>query len=133
MKVSGYLSKYLKADDLLKPQLMTIERVDEEEVGEDDKLVVYFTEEQRGVVLRPTTIAQVVEAIGEDDTDNWIGHPIVIYNDPNVMFGKRKTGGIRFRKPKGHHVRKVIKAHPTTHESANPDESANPAIDDLPF
>ncbi len=130
MKVASYLSKYLKAIDLPKPQLMTIEHVEEEQVGDDDRLVVYFTEDQRGVVLGPTTLGQIVEAVGSDDTDNWIGCPIVIYNDPSVMYGSRKTGGIRFRKPTGDHPRKVIEVKASNSNSMHGNQHAN---DDLPF
>src|SRR5712675_2810489 len=113
MKIGGFLSKYLKAADFPAPKLLTIERVEEEEMQDGNaKLVAYFTECEPGIVLGKTTIEQIVEALGSDETDDWIGCPIAVYNDPSVMFGGKKTGGIRFRKAKGNHARKAVTPKP---------------------
>lgn len=123
MKVDGFLSKYLKASDFPKPALYTIERVDEEDMQDGgSKLVVYFTEVAPGVVLGKTTIELIVDALGADDTDDWIGCPIVVYNDPTVQYQGRKTGGIRFRKPKGSHVKKIIEVKATVHGAGGEQE-----------
>lgn len=134
MNVRGHISKYLKADDVAKPALFTIERVDEEEVGDSAKLVVYFTEVPNGIVLGPTTIAQIVDAVGSDETDDWVGHAIVAYKDPTVMFQGRKVGGIRFRAPKTPVKRKEIAVPQQRNgRSMHHDGGGTEDQDDLPF
>lgn len=132
MKVGGFLSKYLKAQDLPQPKLVTIERIDEEEVGGEAKLVVYFTECEPGIVLGRTTIEQIVEALGDDDTDNWIGWQIVIFNDPTVQYQGRRTGGIRFRKSKARNERKAVTPKTNSGVFGGGAKTADEQ-DDLPF
>jgi hypothetical protein len=35
-----------------------------------------------------------------EDTDDWTGKKIVLYNDPNVSYAGKIIGGIRVRAPK---------------------------------
>lgn len=71
--------------------------------GEPDKLrwVMSFDEAEKGLVLNPTN-GQLLEAIlKSDDSDHWIGHKIVLYNEPSISYGGKITGGIRVRAPRG--------------------------------
>lgn len=136
MKIGSYLSKYLKAADFPAPKLLTIERVDEEDVGDEAKLVVYFAEVEQGVVLGKTTLAAIVDALGSDETDDWVGYPIVVYNDPTVMYAGKRTGGIRFRKPKGEHAaKKEIAPRPSSNGTRGIERTKQAEVDqdDLPF
>ena len=101
MNVGKFLSSYLKADDIKDPQVVTIAKTLAEEIGRDDtkesKLVVYFKEIEKGVVLNKTGIRTLSELFGSEDSDKWIGKKVTLYNDRNVMFQGKRCGGIRFK------------------------------------
>lgn len=105
MKASRFLSSYLRSSDVTHPQTVTVSSVTTEELGRDDerveKLVIYFRELDQGVVLGRTTIAQLVNIFGNDDTDTWLGRRVCLYNDPTVLFKGKVTGGLRFRAVEG--------------------------------
>jgi hypothetical protein len=54
------------------------------------------------LLLNSTNIKRAAAAFGSQDSDDWIGKKIVVYNDENVEFGGQIMGGIRLRayKPK---------------------------------
>src|SRR5262245_41038923 len=102
MKTSQMIeSKYLKKDDVGRGVLVTIRDLQKETLKMDDeekeKWVLYFEELAKGLVLGSTTIQQTELATGSDDTDEWIGKKIVLYDDPNVQFKGKLVGGIRVR------------------------------------
>lgn len=98
-------SKYLKQSDAQTPKLLTISHLAQEEVGSDGdseiKWVMYFQEEEKGLVLNSTNGQLAARALGSEESDDWIGHKIVLYVDPNVSFGGKVVGGLRLRAPKG--------------------------------
>jgi hypothetical protein len=106
MKIGQMMSaKYLKKDDVDPPVLVSIrtfrhENVAQENQPEELKWVMYFAEMDKGLVLNSTNLQLAAMALGSDDTDDWIGHQVVLYNDPNVSFGGKLTGGVRIRAPK---------------------------------
>ncbi len=65
------------------------------------KWCMAFNEVEKPMVLNSTN-GQIIAAItGSEETDNWIGKKIVLYDDPNVSFGGKLVGGIRVRAPRG--------------------------------
>jgi hypothetical protein len=106
MKASSYTSSFLTADDVKKPRIVHVQTVAEEKVGQDTKLVLYVDDgnDELKIALNKSNIARLIEIFGDDETDNWIGNPVEIWRDPNVMFNNRKVGGIAFRKPKDNSV-----------------------------
>src|SRR5215471_9964356 len=92
-------SKYLRKEDAGKGLRVTIRDLQKETINSDDgekqRWVLYFDESPKGMVLGTTTIQQCELACGSDDTDEWIGKQIVIYDDPGVAFRGKLTGGIR--------------------------------------
>lgn len=123
-------SKYLKKEDVGQGKLLTISRIAHENVAlesqpEEMKYVLFFKEESKGMVLNWTNIQLVANVTDSDDTDNWVGKQIVAYNDPNVSFAGKITGGIRIRAPK----------QPSTKtESENPGAGMSDGFDDsIPF
>ncbi len=100
MKVSKYLSKLLRAEDLKTPRIATISTVEERQFNDGESLIMYFDEFEEGVNLSKTSLRTLVEIFGSDDTNDWIGKHIVLYNDKNVEYMGKKVGGIRFRNPK---------------------------------
>ena len=134
MKVSELKSsKFLKKDDVGNGVLVTIAGVEQVNVAkegapEELKWCMHFNELDKPLVLNSTN-GQIIEQItGKDDSDDWAGAKIVLYNDPNVSFGGKLTGGIRVRAPK---VKPTAKAKP----APEPEPPANdePAGDDFPF
>ena len=91
-------SKYLKKDDAGDGILVTIREFKKENVGREDeqeiKWVIHF-DECKPMVLNSTNIALIEKALGSDETDDWIGQKIVLFNDENVSFGGKVTGGVR--------------------------------------
>ena len=128
-------SKFLKKEDVDPPVLVTIDRVAQNNVamqGVDPEMkwCLYFLEMDKPMVMNSTNLHLAGNACGSDDTDDWIGKKIVLYNDPNVSFGGKLTGGIRIRSQKKVQEpvvpqRKTVPSRPAT-QAANLD-------DDIPF
>ena len=98
-------SKYLTKNDCEPPILVTIEKWDKVDVSKasqpaDIKYVLYFKEEDKGMVLNHTNGKRIAKIASNADFDNWIGKQIVLYNDPTVEFGGEEVGGIRVRAAK---------------------------------
>lgn len=101
-------SRYLKKEDCGdRGLLVTIKEYKEENVAPansepQQKWVVYFHEQEKGLVLNVTNgniISQITKC-GDDSTGS-IGHKIVLYNEPNVNNPAGKlVGGIRVRAPR---------------------------------
>src|SRR3972149_1892729 len=110
-------SKYLKKEDAGKGILVTIDSVARENVameGEppDHKAVMKFEESCKPFVVNPTNLQMIPAVIGSDDTDDWRGHKIVLYNEPKVSYKGKLTGGIRARAPRGQAAVKAAMAAP---------------------
>lgn len=93
-------SKWLAAADLNDSDLtVTINSVTEELVGQGEqaeyKWVCYFQECEKGMVLNKTN-AQAIAAIYGDDTDDWLGRPVVLF-PTEVDFGGKKVEAIRVK------------------------------------
>lgn len=99
MKISEeFPSQYLKASDLEGREVrLTMGRVDREEIGTDKKLVLYFKERDKGLVLNKTN-AYTIEAAHGDDTDDWFGHPLILFSIRTEYQGK-PVDGLRCRVP----------------------------------
>lgn len=98
-------SKFLKRDDVGRGTLATISTVREENVAkegapEELKWCAHFDELEKPMVLNWTNLQLIARIAGDDDSDNWKGVKIVLYDDPNVSFGTKIVGGIRVRAPK---------------------------------
>ena len=94
---------YLRKDDVTDPLIVTISEVKLETVGKDesqeDKYVMYFSELDKGLVLNKTNINIAAKVTGEDDSDNWTGHSIILYFDETVSYAGSVVGGLRLRAP----------------------------------
>ena len=94
-------SKYLKAADLDKEKKFRIKSATDEVVGiGDDKehrLVLWFTNDERGLVLNRTNIRTLREAFG-DVVDSWIGKVIAVY-PTSVDFRGKLVPALRVRIP----------------------------------
>jgi hypothetical protein len=83
-------SRFFRAEDVDKPVRLTIERVEQELVGEDKELktAVYGVGDPRGVVLNKTRYDAIASAYGEE-TNGWGGRIIEIYCGSTMYGGKR--------------------------------------------
>lgn len=110
MKMSKFATTFLNASDVEKPTVITINEITEEKVGSGNKAVIYCSEFEQGITLGKTTISQLIEIFGTDDSDEWIGQSVIVFNDKSVMFEGKRVGGIRFRNnPANKHVGKAGK------------------------
>ena len=96
-----YLGNYLKKEDVLKPQVVRVIDVFEDELpGESrKKLIAKFAEFEKPMVLNSTNIKRLVKMFGTTDTGQWRGE-VTLYVDHNIEFGGRTVGGLRV-KPAG--------------------------------
>lgn len=97
----AFPSKYLKASDLPEEgsQTFTIEKIQIEEIGmeKQKKPVIYFDEDDKGLVCNKTnarTIGQVLDSI---DFDQWIGKKINLYR-AEVDFQGEMVEAIRVKR-----------------------------------
>ena len=131
-------SKFLKKEDAGDGLLVTIRGVKQHNVGKDDapelKWCAEF-EEAKPLVLNSTNLALLEKALGSDDSDDWIGHKIVLFNDENVSFGGQVTGGVRVdvNRTKRYHAKQekapAVKVPLTDKPASHFDDMA----DDIPF
>jgi hypothetical protein len=99
MKVSEeFPSAYLKADDLRgRARIMTMEHAEIQMVGEKKKIVLYFHEQPKGLVLNTTNRNNIVVLYG-DDTEQWRNQQVVLY-ETLVDFQGKTVKAIRVRGP----------------------------------
>ncbi len=98
-------SKYLARGDVAKPILVTINSIQEENLALEDQKpemrhVLHFAEAVKPMVLNWTNLQLIAQAVKSETTEEWIGKQVVLYDDPNVTYMGKVTGGIRARAPK---------------------------------
>jgi len=118
-------SKYLTKQDVGRGVLATIKVITQQDVAqegepEDLRYTMEFDEFEKPLVLNSTNGQLIAGITGSDESDDWIGHKIVLYADDNIMFRGKRVGGIRVRAPKPGSVA----------EAPPPEEEPE---DDLPF
>jgi hypothetical protein len=85
-------SRFLKAADFPEPRVLTIKKTRLETLknksGEDEKLVVYFVEEGRGLALNRVNFDSICDAAGQDDSNRWpTSMKIELYATTTTMNG----------------------------------------------
>ena len=118
-------TRFLKADDLKQEKKFRIKAVTPEELGvgkdKETKLVVWFTNDERGLVLNKTNNRALRGAFG-DDTAGWVNKVIVVF--PTVVDIRGKMGpALRVRIPP---PKQAAAAAPPT-QPASPAPSGNGA------
>lgn len=137
MKISkAFPSNYLASHDLEgRDVTMTISEVKEEEVGRkrEEKLVIYFEENDKGVVLNKTN-AKVLSDLYGDETDEWIGERITLF-EKEVEFAGDMVTAIRM-KPPGRSKATNERARKPAAEDERPrkgGKARKPDDDEIPF
>ena len=132
-------SKFLKKEDVEPAVKVTIRSCEQQNVAlesqaPDTKWVMYFHEFDKPLVLNSTNGQAISNICGSPESDEWIGREIVLYNDPNVGFQGKITGGIRVRavrvKPKP--ATQPQQAQPPAREPGE-DTTDYGVNDDIPF
>jgi hypothetical protein len=91
-------SKFLKKEDAGDGITATIVGVEKRDVGtesEPEQKWVLLMKEFKPLVLNSTNLALLEKATGSDNTDDWVGKFVVLFNDENVSFAGKLTGGVR--------------------------------------
>ncbi len=97
-------STYLEKEDLKAEDGRYIEKravvatIASEKVGDDQKMVIYFQNMEKGMVGNRTNADTLADLYGED-TDGWIGREVILYVDPTVMYAGKRVGGLRLKAP----------------------------------
>lgn len=146
MHVSGLKqSNFLTRADVGRGVLVTIRQIFQDNVAktgapEEMKWCMSFDEFEKPMVLNSTNGNIIAAIIKSEETDEWPGHKIVLYDDPTVSFGGKLVGGIRVRAPRGQaaapakHVPTASpKPAPTRNQPAQEPETEPPSEDDVPF
>jgi hypothetical protein len=93
--------KYCKAADIDKERKFRIKSATDEVVGMGDdkehRLVLWFTSDERGLVLNRTNIRVLRETFG-DVVDSWVGKVIAVF-PTSVDFRGKLVPGLRVRIP----------------------------------
>ena len=106
-------SKYLKKEDVDPAVKVTIKSCEMQNVAlesqhPEEKWVMFFEEFDKPLVLNSTNGQAIANICKSPESDDWIGSVIVLYNDPNVGFQGKITGGIRVRAVKTKQASKPV-------------------------
>ncbi len=144
MKVNDLFrsKKSLAAADLGgKAVRVTIESVEVQKFDEGEKPVLHFVGKDKTMVLNKTNALRIIEAVGDDESDNWVGWSIVLY-PTKVDYAGKRVDAIRIddrpgaTKPPAQPVRRAV-APPAAFEvgggEATEFDEPMPSDDDIPF
>jgi hypothetical protein len=126
-------SKFLKKEEAGDGILVTVKGVEKRDVGtesEPEQKWCLVLEECKPLVLNSTNLALMEKALGSDDSDDWVGKKVVLFNDENVSFGGKLTGGVRVdvARTKRHHAKQEKAPAVDVNRAA-----ARATLDDDPF
>ena len=128
MDIRTTMGSFLKAADVVdKPLRLTIKHCAMEKVGQDGnqetKPVLYFTDNEKGLVLNVTNSNTIADAFGYE-TDDWTGCRVEVYHDETFFQGK-KMPCLRVRTPS-----RQISEPPADHVSP---QATGPQDENIPF
>lgn len=97
-------SRFLKKEEVGNGMMVTIrdcyqENVAKQGAPEELKWVLAFNEIDKPMVLNSVNGQLIAQITGSENSEDWNDAQIELYNDPNIMFGGKLTGGIRVCAP----------------------------------
>ena len=93
-----YPNKYLKADDIPKPVIWSVDYVELADMpGGDTKPVIFFKGQEKGLVANKTNSTALAIVYG-DDTGKWKGKKVELFTMPVTFNGQTKPA-IRVKTP----------------------------------
>lgn len=100
----AFPNRYVSKDDVESPVVWTIANVvlvemDDDNGGKKKPPVMHFSDPDSKPLIMNNSNWMTLEDLYGDESDNWTGKKIELYKDPNVMFGGKRVGGVRVRKP----------------------------------
>jgi len=129
-------SKYLKKEEVGEDgTVVTIEGFERVNVAPDDKpeelkWIMHTREFDKPLIINTTNLKLCERVLGSDDTDDYIGKQIVLYNEPNITFGDKLVGGIRVKAHrKAAPPRQITKPSQAVHKPIVSDDDNDPAYD----
>jgi len=127
MRVSdAFPSEFLKAADLQGRNItLLISHVEMTEIGRDSRPVLFFKGKEKGLVLNKTNANNIATVYG-DDTDDWSGGEVTLY-EAMVDYQGKTVPAIRVRVP----PRKPAAAQRPAPQAET--RAAAPMDDDIPF
>jgi hypothetical protein len=91
-------SDQLNAMDLAGDRIIQIRNVSVSDKPQQPQPVSIYFEGDNNKPWKPSKgMIRVIARAWGTDSKNWIGHLAAIYNDPEVMWGGEKVGGIRIK------------------------------------
>ena len=91
MRIS-FPSEYLRAADLQGQKVhVRISHVEKKNVGDEEKYVVFFKGKDKGLPLNKTNPNTIIAAYS-DETDDWEGAELVLFETMVEYQGQRKPG-----------------------------------------
>jgi hypothetical protein len=133
MRVSDlFPSRYVKAGDVIEPQLVAIRELQVEEIGQgkdaESKPVLYFHNRQKGLVLNVTNARTIEDAYGIE-TDAWPGKSIELFST-KVDFKGDRVDAVRVRVPKEASADELLDETPPRPKRSEPaDQVSNDSTD----
>jgi hypothetical protein len=134
LKQSKYMKKEDCGDDGI---LVTIAALKQENVAPDNKpeelkWILYFRGDFKPLVLNGTNTKLIEKALGSDETDDWTGREIVLFNDENVEYMGEVVGGVRcdVARTKRYHAKASTKQAPA---KLGTPKNFEDMPDDVPF
>ena len=96
MRETNYLSK----NDVEPPAVLKITKCEQIDVSLDSepeelKWILHFAGDYKPLILNWTNINLIAATLGSEETSDWIGKDITLFNDKSIMFKGKVTGGIR--------------------------------------
>ena len=129
-----YPSKNLSAADLNEQELtLTISGTEVQNFDEGSKLVIYFEEQEKGLVANLTN-SRIIAGFYGDDTDRWVGERITIY-PTETQYNGRTVDCIRVKTKRPRPAEKPATKRPgkTAPPMTQAEADADPDQEDIPF
>ena len=118
-------SKYLKASDLQgQSVVLTISGCELEELGQEQKMVLYFSGKSKGMVLNKTN-ANTIAGMFSPETDNWMGQKIEVFS-MMVPFQGQQVPSLRVKAP-------AVQAEPPINTQPANESFDDDMDDEIPF
>ena len=70
---------YLKASDITQETALTIKEAKVEQLGDREKIVVYFDEVEKGLVLNKINTSRIAKQLESSLTEKWPANKITLY------------------------------------------------------
>jgi hypothetical protein len=98
LRESKYLTK-ADCDPELRVTINHLEKVNVALEGDppEERWALHFKGDHKPMILNSTNGQLIAQSLGSEETDDWAGKEIVLYNDPSITFRGKLVGGIRVR------------------------------------